>query len=186
MCVTSDASSLGGRAFCLKDWFYTYWDVDYPALSKEHINTKELASVLLAAHRWAKQWSGHQVLVYSDNTATVAAINNQSTLNPISLNLLKHLSALAIHYDFSMTAQHLPGHKNVIADSISRLHEAGMLHKLFTLLRPTSAIYQLKLHMSNSVFEFLTPQIIQWINYVLSSMPRSSTGELVSSPKQLK
>ena len=57
------------------DWFYTNWAVDHPNLESAHINLKETFTVLLALSRWRYQLRDKWVVVYSDNTTTICALN---------------------------------------------------------------------------------------------------------------
>ena len=73
-CFTSDACLVGGGAHYLSDWFYTNWESDYPAESKEHINVLELLTVCHAIKRWGHLWAGQKILVRTDSTATMSAL----------------------------------------------------------------------------------------------------------------
>ncbi len=159
--VVTDACPLAGGGFCQGDWFFTHWPSDSPGLMPHHINTKELASVVTAAHRWRTQWAGHHVTVLTDNSVTAAVINKGSAANTTCLHLLKHLACLAIEHGFTISAQHIPGRTNVLADCISRLHQPGMLHKLASMLH-------LPLHPSHLVVNM---SIASWCSLFQASSP---------------
>ena len=103
------------------------WLFDSPSLHPHHINTKELAAVLMGALRWCHLWVGHHVIMHTDSTVTQGVINKGSARNTTCLHLLQLLASLAVDYGFTISAEHIPGHNNVLADTISRLHEPGSL-----------------------------------------------------------
>ena len=45
----TDACSTAGRGFCQGDWMYMCWLYDSPSFHPHHINTKELAAVVMSA-----------------------------------------------------------------------------------------------------------------------------------------
>ena len=65
--VYSDACSEAGGAFCNGNWFYVHWPTDVPRLSPHHINTKEFATVIMAAQVWCRTWANHHVVIHTDN-----------------------------------------------------------------------------------------------------------------------
>lgn len=133
--VYTDACPTAGGAFCHGDWVYTSWLADCPLLQPHHINTKELAAVVLSALRWRHLWAGHHVIVHTDSDVTKAIINKGSARNMTCLHLLQLLGALAVDYGFTVSAVHIPGRDNVLADTISRLHEPGCLDRLCSMLQ---------------------------------------------------
>jgi len=150
--VDTDACSLAGGAFCGGDWLYSHWRGD---MSSHHINTKELAAVVLAARRWSHLWSGHKVIIRTDNTVTQAVINNGTALNHTCLMLLKEIAHLALHFNFTITAIHIPGRTNILADCISRLHERSQICKLAHLLCIPLNHLNCTNHMSHSSWQFI-------------------------------
>ena len=132
--VYTDACSAAGGAFCCGNWIYINWSIDNPSLSQQHINVKELAAVISAARAWAQSWKLHHIIIHTDNSVTEACINNGTARNKTGLVLLKELAELAMQYNFTISAIYLPGKENTIADTISRLHEPGMICKLRSLL----------------------------------------------------
>ena len=132
--VYTDACPTAGGGFCQGDWMYMCWLFDSPSLHPHHINTKELAAVVMSALRWCHLWAGHHVIVHTDSTVTQGVINKGSARNSTCLHLLQLLGSLAVDYGFTISAEHIPGHNNVLADTISRLHEPGSLDRLCSML----------------------------------------------------
>ena len=157
--VSTDSSLSAGGAFCLGDWTYCDWHWDFPEMYHEHINVKELATTLVAAIRWSPLWANHRVVLFTDNKVTEAIINNGTTHNLTCLKILQELASLALHFDFSITAVYIPGSKNTIADTISRLSEPQMWDKLSGILKTSHSKYFLPNHMSRNAFLSLPYQV---------------------------
>ena len=153
--VFTDASNAAGGAFCRGDWLYTHWASDCGPLSLHHINTKELAAVVMAACRWGHLWANHRVVIHTDSTVTEAALNKGTARNSTCMDLQRQLSDLALHHGFLITAMHITTHDNVLADTISRLHTPGKLQLLSSMLLmpPHPAIFLP--HMSTRLWWFL-------------------------------
>ena len=91
------------------------------------INTKELATAVIAAQVWSHAWANYHVVEFTDNRMTEAAVNNGTARNGTCLHLLKHFAALALQFNFNISAVYIPGDDSTITDRISRLHEPGKL-----------------------------------------------------------
>ena len=169
--INCDASQNAGGAFCLNDWFYTAWSADLPLLAKEHINIKELAIAVAAIFQWSSLLHGCNIVIATDNTATLAILNKGTSPAPAASNLLRPLSALAIHLGSSITAVHIPGHLNHIPDAISRMHSPGHLARLGHLLRAQGITStELSKHMTQASLSFFLHQMdthqhaVPWLN----------------------
>ena len=139
-------SSFTAGCFFREDWLYCNLTVDFPSPIALHINFKETVAVVLAAYRWASSWTNHHVIVYTDNMATVSIINKGTTKNPVVMVFLRLLFWLSATYNFRITARYIRGCDNVIADSISRLHESHSICKFYDLLH-----YILPLHLLSAM-----------------------------------
>lgn len=59
-----------GAGYYSRDFCYTNWDIDLPAVQNEHINIKETAAIILSAIRWGHVWknkNGHCANEQYDN-----------------------------------------------------------------------------------------------------------------------
>ena len=119
----SDSCRSGGGAICGNDWFYVNYSVDHPKLVDNHINCLELATVLFSARRWGHLWSGKHIIVKCDNSASVYAINKGTSRAPVFMELLRELFWLSEKYAFRLSASHIKGDFNFVADAISQLHD---------------------------------------------------------------
>ena len=179
VCAYTDSSTLAGGAFCMGDWLYTSWLSDEPQLQNQHINTKELAIIVCAARRWATLWQDKRVHIITDNVCAMWNINNGTSVNRASLNLLRELCDLSLKFNFTIAASVIKSEENGAADSISRLHQNGQLQRFLDISR---LIYRfnphairLNKHMSvNSLF-FLSLQIPNWTRWLRNWTLRSSS-----------
>ena len=160
--VLTDASKVGGGAFCEGDWKYVNWKADMgQTYNRLHINYKEVLAVTTAAETWAPRWANTAVTVLTDNTVTKAVINRGHCRSNIVMKHLRRLFWLMVKYNFKLHAIHIPGKLNVIPDTISRLHEPGQCHHLPALLSNWShkSIVSINWfsHMSPAAFQILRP-----------------------------
>ena len=116
--ITSDASgSWGCGAWYDKYWFSVPWTESCKHL---HITVKEMAPVIIAAIIWGHDWKGGLVTVFCDNTAVVAALNNRSCKEKQVMHLLRVLFFVEAHSQFRISANHITGSSNTLADHLSR------------------------------------------------------------------
>ena len=137
--ITSDTSgSWGCGAFWGTHWFQLKWA---GVLTKVHISIKELIPIVLAVALWGSHWRGKSVQVLSDNTAAVAAINNK---NPGMGHFLHSLAFMLAHFQCQLSARHIAGEHNTIADALS--HDKKVLfHSLHPQADQMSAAISLEL-----------------------------------------
>jgi len=133
--VMTDACLISGGAFYQGDFYYVNWSSDFQELESLPINYKEAAMASLAIQRWAPLWADKVVYLYSDNQCMVSIINKCSCKNEHVMELLRTQFWMAAYYNVHIKAVYLPGVKNEIADTISRLHEGyGRLLQLEAII----------------------------------------------------
>ena len=130
-CIFTDACNEGAGGFFGQDWFYFNWSQDWPQAALFHINEKEIIAVALAAYRWAPFWRNKHIIIYSDNSVTVSALNKGTCRNDEIMRCIRSLFWLSASFNFYLTARYLPGVRNVAADSASRLSTPGYLEALW-------------------------------------------------------
>lgn len=157
-CVFTDACNEAAGGSFGSIWFYFNWSQDFPAAESFHINEKEVLAVVLAAQRWANFWRNKHVIIYSDNTTTVASLNKGSSRNSIIMKCLRRLFWLSATFNFHLTSRHIAGIRNIAADSASRLHSPGHLETLL----PFTAYTPLCFHMSSYSLRFLLDRFPAW------------------------
>ena len=151
--VYTYACNQGAGIITDNNWSYINWKLDMPSVSSTHINVKETMAVILAIYRYAPTWRGQHVVVYTDNITTRAAINKGISKDPLVMMYLRTVFWLRNIFNFTITGVFIPGSINILADSVSRLHNKGhFLHWMSTVfgyvpLESTIWSY-LRFHMS--------------------------------------
>ena len=161
--VATDACKTGGGALFENDWHYSNWEIDHPATKGFHINELEAFAVVLAARKWATAWRNHRVILLCDNATTVACINKCTSRNHIMMSYLRELFWLSASNNFHLKAVHVPGHQNVYADHISRLHDPKSFEYFMRHCLPQPLyISHLNPHMSSNALSFLLCRHAHW------------------------
>ena len=83
-------------------------------------HAKELLPILLAVATWGPYWRSSQILVKCDNTVVVNILSSSTSRDPLVMNLLRTLHFISAYYAIHITAQHIAGSENIVADAISR------------------------------------------------------------------
>ena len=116
--VTSDASgSWGCGAFSEQFWFQLKWPSD---MAQCHISVKEMIPIVISAAIWGRAWTGQSVRFQSDNAAVVALINNGTSKDDVLMHLMRCLVFVTAKFNFVVSASHIKGTLNVLADALSR------------------------------------------------------------------
>ena len=118
MHLFTDASgTLGYGAFLDGRWFSGTWLPDQQACC---ITYKELYPIALACSTWGHEWSSLRVEFHSDNQAVVSSLHKGSCRCSNVMSLLRRLFLVCALQNFNVSASHVKGVSNGIADSLSR------------------------------------------------------------------
>ena len=99
-----------------------------------HINLLELEAVALALKEFLPAVKGKHILVHTDNTTVLYYLNRQGGARSVSLSVeAENLLLWCQHYKITLSAKHISGKLNVLADLLSRAHT--VLHTEWTLDR---------------------------------------------------
>ena len=77
---------------------------------------------MVACHLWGQSWCRKWIPVLCDNQAVVSIINKGRSNCPLIMTFMRRITWLFVCHNFILTAWHVPGHDNVIADSLSHLN----------------------------------------------------------------
>lgn len=121
----TDASRIGICAVFDSEFIVRYND---ETTDSWHINDLECLAVFLAAKRWAPRWRNRHLVVESDNTTTVAAINRGSSRSTLIMAMLRDLFWLSAKFNFHLTARYISGKSNTLADAGSRRNFDAMFN----------------------------------------------------------
>lgn len=127
---TTDASLHAGGATCLNECFTCEFPEDI-VRSAGHITALELYTIVVAVKFWAPKLSHRKFLVSCDNKAAVTVVNSGSSKDHFMQRCLRELWFTAAVHDCELTARHIPGVHNVLADALSRWRTDFAYHDLF-------------------------------------------------------
>jgi hypothetical protein len=85
-----------------------------------NIATKELVPIIIAVALWGKACVGLVVRCRCDNEAVVAVLNKRTSRDHDLMHLLRCLTFFEAQFSFRMTATHIAGSQNMLADDLSR------------------------------------------------------------------
>ena len=160
--VYVDACNTAVGAFYRGDWLYSPFIQDTPAAAELHINFKEVIAVVKSVERWLPLWRGMHVVFHTDSTVTKGIINKGRSTNPYVNSLLRKMAWDCARANCSVSAVHVAGAVNIMADTISRLHE-GRAQQLLQLLsnyhHGRTPWVDLASHMSYRALCFLSLQV---------------------------
>jgi hypothetical protein len=153
---STDACLEGGAGHFAGDWFYVDWVRDFGTDFDSNINVLELKCVLIAVKRWGHLWSGQHIMVRSDNSSTVACVNNNTSRSLGMLSIVKELFWYSVKFNFLLSASFIPGKLNIMSDRISRLNDVESARQAYQLLKNCDGdVILCKGHMSHCAFMYL-------------------------------
>ena len=133
---TDSSGTIGYGTYCNGEWFNGRWTPEQASYS---IQYKELYLIVLATTVWGHNWTTLKVRFICDNQAVVHSIVAGTSHCPLIMQLLHNLFYIAARHNFTVSAQHLPGKHNVIADSLSRFNMQA-----FRAHAPTHSVQSLR------------------------------------------
>jgi hypothetical protein len=121
----TDASLTIGGGYYVPGVAYAHWiwSEEERVLfeeTKQHINILELMVVVVAIWSNVSLFANASVTVHVDNSSAIAWINALRSSSPLTKPWISLLYLLCKTYNIHITAVHIPGVKNTIADGLSR------------------------------------------------------------------
>ena len=116
--LTSDASgSWGCGAYYNTRWLQYQWS----HLTQGYdITAKELLPIVFAAAIWGEEWEEKSILCRCDNEAVVHIVNTGTSRDPVAMGLMRCLFFISAKYNLLLSATHIAGTANGLADALSR------------------------------------------------------------------
>ena len=113
---TDASGTLGWGAFNSGRWLQGTWSPEQLAHS---IEWKELYALVTAYCTWGKEWRQLRITMHCDNKAVVDCIRSGTSKSPPVMTLIRGLFFVCARFNFNVTAAHIAGQSNCIADSLS-------------------------------------------------------------------
>lgn len=149
---TADASGTGYGIYASGDWMagsfvgdcpqwinelhlqgsHEHWkSIALPLLNSEddNINFREMVPIWLAIKRLAPGMRNTHIVAFSDNSQVVYAINKGHSVNKSIMSLIRSMFWECVKFNVFLTAKHISGVHNSIADTLSRLDDPFYIHK---------------------------------------------------------
>ena len=132
--LSTDACNTGAGRYFNGHYFHTPLPDSILQRFGDDINILELLTIMVALKLWGPALCGQRFIIRCDNNNSVLALNSGRS-RPLGMQLcLREIWFLSALHDFELTAAHIPGNDNTLADHLSRwqlspFHEA-QFHKL--------------------------------------------------------
>ena len=114
----TDAATTTGCAGVFKcQWFNLPWPDSWKS---KNITFLKLYPIWVSLELWDHLFKNHQIRFRSDNAAVVYIINKKSSKDNDIMSLMRSIVVLTMKFNVNISAAHIPGSSNVIADLLSR------------------------------------------------------------------
>lgn len=116
---TDASGSLGWGAYygAEQRWMSEKWTAEQQDMS---IDFKELFAIVAACAAWGQGWTSMRIRLHCDNLPVVQCVTSGSSRAPTLMPLLRCLMMICARQNFVLSAVHVAGVKNVVADALSR------------------------------------------------------------------
>ena len=155
---STDACPTGGGAQFDQYWFYSNWKADYPNFSELHINKLESFTIYLSILRWLEQFRNKWVVIYVDNSCTLAWLNKGTAHCPVAMSLSRDIFWFSALSNFRITARYISTTDNVNSDTISHLTDVNYAQKFLNLIANGDILLSDN-NVSNKTFSVVPLQI---------------------------
>ena len=116
----TDASDIAAAAVCQDAWTVQYFQGEFGWLKDKSIAYRELYAVVLALGTFGHSLYRCQVLMNIDNKGVQQCVSKGSSRDKDLMALIRVLYYYAVKHSICYEAVHVYGHRNGMADSLSR------------------------------------------------------------------
>ena len=82
----------------------------------------EMLNIVIALRIWGQFWQHGSISVNCDNLGVVQVVKTSKTRDPFLALCIRNIWLITSAYDIDLNIKHIPGVKNVIADTLSRIY----------------------------------------------------------------
>ena len=118
---TSLKSCLGFRARFQKQWTFGQWPTNFITKYSPSIEYAELFALLVAIYVWSPFLRNQRVIIFCDNQAVVAMVNNITSKCKNCMVLIRKLVLWSLQFNFRVFMKYIKLADNEVADSLSQL-----------------------------------------------------------------
>ena len=115
---TDAAGKIGYGGILGDDWFNGTWSEWWIA---QNITLKEMYAILVAFEIWGGALANKRIVIRTDNNDLVSVLSKQTGKEPFVMILVRRLVLICLKFNIVISASHIPGRANAIADALSRL-----------------------------------------------------------------
>ena len=115
---TDAAGSLGYGGIFGSKWFFGAWPDDWKNFN---ITILEFYPIVLSVLLFGDAMRNQRITFFTDNAALVDIINKATSRDATVMVFVRRLVLACLSFNILFRARHVPGVKNVLADSLSRL-----------------------------------------------------------------
>ena len=96
----------------------------------------EMMNIVIALRIWGQFWQHGSISVNCDNLGVVQVVKTSKTRDPFLALCIRNIWLITSAYDIDLNIKHIPGVKNVIADTLSRIYsDKPVNHNIFLELK---------------------------------------------------
>ena len=128
----SDACGFGYAAILGGRWLQGRFPEEWSTTS---IAIKELVPIYLAIRLWGPALAHNNILFRCDNESICYVLTNHTSKDKTIMKMLRYIVLLCLHNDITISALHVPGRHNIIADLLSR-YQTDKARKVAGFLEP--------------------------------------------------
>ena len=143
---TDAAAPKGFGAVFGASWCYGAWPESWTSY---HISVLEFYPIVLSVLLWSQYMKNQRITFYTDNEALVHVINKASCKDKLLMIFVRKLVLICLEHNILFRAQHVPGVKNNLADSLSRLQIQRFKSLAPTFVHPSPTVIPLHLQPQN-------------------------------------
>ena len=94
----------------------------------------EMINVFIALNLWKHKLQGRTIVIHCDNMAVVNSISSGCSWDSFLGSVARNIWLLTATHDIELTVLHIPGKKNIYADTLSRWYGGGISKKMASKL----------------------------------------------------
>ena len=109
-----------------------YWHSPIPGRFRHlHINALELLAIVVCLRLWSHEFGGKKIVCLCDNMCSVTLINTSRSRDSFMQACLREICYLGARNSFELSAEHISGVDNRLADHLSRWEVADKHREQF-------------------------------------------------------